>query len=456
MTTHTRNTRPRFYTLAWRWHFYAGLLVAPIMVILAITGLIYLYKPQLDAAMYRAEMFVSVSGRPLPAQHQLAAVRQTWPTAEVRKFTPPPGEGRSSEFLLQTPAGPLTVFVDPYRGKVLGSRDETRNLQAIAKRIHGTLLLGKSGDLLIELAASWGFLLLISGIYLWWPRNGGLGGVLYPRLRRGKYLLLRDLHVVSAFWSSLLLAFMLLSGMPWTGVWGDRFAAIWSRFPAQLWDAVPHSRPPAATLNLAAQTVPWAVEHSPLPASAGHHHEQGASAPAAQPLIPLDRIVAIATAHRLLPGYSISLPNGADGVYTISIFPSDPRDEQTLHIDQYSGQVLAKVTFQDYALLPKAVEMGVALHEGKLFGLANQLLMTLACLLVLLVAVSGIWMWWRRKPSGRLGAPAPSRHLPNWKLGMAVLGVLALIFPLLLASLLLLLLMDLLLGRLPGLRRVLN
>ena len=37
--------KPNFYNLAWRWHFYAGLFVAPFMVMLALTGIIYLFKP---------------------------------------------------------------------------------------------------------------------------------------------------------------------------------------------------------------------------------------------------------------------------------------------------------------------------------------------------------------------------------------------------------------------------
>ena len=35
----------------WRWHFFAGLMVIPFAVILAITGAIYLFKPQFDAAV---------------------------------------------------------------------------------------------------------------------------------------------------------------------------------------------------------------------------------------------------------------------------------------------------------------------------------------------------------------------------------------------------------------------
>ena len=56
-----------FYNLAWRWHFYAGLFVAPFMILLSLTGIIYLFKPQLDSLMYSDLLTVT------PAHHQLSA-----------------------------------------------------------------------------------------------------------------------------------------------------------------------------------------------------------------------------------------------------------------------------------------------------------------------------------------------------------------------------------------------
>lgn len=51
MQSNEKNGRD-FYALAWRWHFYAGLFVAPFMILLALTGIVYLFKPQLDALLY--------------------------------------------------------------------------------------------------------------------------------------------------------------------------------------------------------------------------------------------------------------------------------------------------------------------------------------------------------------------------------------------------------------------
>ncbi|MEK2632875.1 PepSY domain-containing protein [Pseudomonas aeruginosa] len=144
------------------------------------------------------------------------------------------------------------------------------------------------------------------------------------------------------------------------------------------------------------------------------------------------------------------------GVYLISVFPDDPRHDATLHIDQYSGKVLADVRWQDYNAVARSVQMGVVLHEGKLFGLGNQLLMLAVCLAILLSSASGLWIWWKRKPAGRLGVPPLRHELPRWKTGIAIMLALGVAFPLVGASLLLVWALDwLVLSRLPAVRRVL-
>ena len=51
---------------------------------------------------------------------------------------------RSTEIQLTTAAEQkLAVFVNPYTGEVLGDRNEDQNLQAIARKIHSELMIGK-------------------------------------------------------------------------------------------------------------------------------------------------------------------------------------------------------------------------------------------------------------------------------------------------------------------------
>ncbi|MNH11812.1 hypothetical protein D3C79_713360 [compost metagenome] len=82
------------------------------------------------------------------------------------------------------------------------------------------------------------------------------------------------------------------------------------------------------------------------------------------------------------------------------------------------------------------------LHEGKMFGPLNQLVILLICLMILLGSVSGLVMWWKRRPEGGLGVP-PLRHdLPRWKTATVIMLMLGVAFPLVGASMVLVWLVD--------------
>jgi uncharacterized iron-regulated membrane protein len=429
-----------FYNLAWRWHFYAGLFVAPFMIMLSLTGIIYLFKPQLDNLMYSDLLHVTPSHHPLSAEQLQQRVLSTYPQAAVSKYFPPLDAEGSAQFVVSESGQELNVFIDPYRGEILGTQDAKFNLQAIARLIHGELMIGTLGDRLVELAAGWGIMLVVSGLYLWWPRGKSPAGVLWPRFTKRGRVLWRDLHAVTGFWGSVFLLFMLLSGMAWTGLWGKQYAELWNTFPAAMWNEVPKSDRQAGELNTGnVQTVPWALENTPMPVSTGDHaehmnHGSMHAAPAA-PKVSLQQVVDIATERGIEPGYSITQPKTADGVFTVSVFADDPRNDATLHIDQYTGKVLADVRWSDYSAVSKATELSVMLHEGKFFGWLNQLLVLLVCLMILLGSTSGLVIWWKRRPAGGLGVP-PLRHdLPRWKAAMVIMFGLAVAFPLVGASL---------------------
>ena len=436
-----------FYNLAWRWHFYAGLFVAPFMIMLSLTGIIYLFKPQLDNLMYSDLLHVTPSHHQLSAEQLQQRVLSHFPQAAVSKYFPPLNAEDSAQFVVQEAGHEVNVFVDPYRGEILGTQDAKFNLQAIARLVHGELMIGTVGDRLVELAAGWGIMLVVSGLYLWWPRGKSPAGVLWPRFTKRGRVLWRDLHAVTGFWGSVFLLFMLLSGMAWTGMWGKQYAELWNTFPAAMWNDVPKSDRQAGELNTGkVQTVPWALENTPMPVSTGEHaehmnHGNMHAAPAA-PKVSLQQVVNIATERGIEPGYSITQPKTADGVFTVSVFADDPRNDATLHIDQYTGKVLADVRWSDYSTVSKATELSVMLHEGKFFGWLNQLLILLVCLMILLGSISGLVIWWKRRPTGGLGVP-PLRHdLPRWKAAMVIMFGLAVAFPLVGASLVVVYVVD--------------
>jgi uncharacterized iron-regulated membrane protein len=191
---------------------------------------------------------------------------------------------------------------------------------------------------------------------------------------------------------------------------------------------------PGMTMDdLPLPSTPWAVGNAPVPQLRDHA--------AAVPLT-LERVVTSVQSLGLTSGHQVALPGPATGVYTVSYFPSDPRFERTIYVDQYSGAVLKDIRYEDYGAVAKAISYGTSLHMGRYFGPTNQALCALISLGLAGMAVTGCVIWWKRRPAGSLGAPGRARTVPPmraWKTALIFLGV---VFPLMGASMLLIWLAD--------------
>jgi uncharacterized iron-regulated membrane protein len=120
------------------------------------------------------------------------------------------------------------VFVSP-QGKVLGSLDPDKRIIAIDRAVHGQLLLGKRGSWIVELAASWGIVMILTGLTCGGRVDGGGGRDLpAPDTRAAAFW--RDLHAVTGFWVSGLALVLLVTGLPWASVWGSAFKAVRRRW----------------------------------------------------------------------------------------------------------------------------------------------------------------------------------------------------------------------------------
>ncbi|RWX17595.1 PepSY domain-containing protein, partial [Rhizobium hidalgonense] len=170
--------------------------------------------------------------------------------------------------------------------------------------------------------------------------------------------------------------------------------------------------------------------------------------------IGLNRAVEIAKAAGLTPGFDLAMPSGEAGVYSAAIYPDDLAKERTIHIDQYSGKPLVDISYGQYPIFGKAIEWGINVHQGREFGRANQFLMLATCLAIVLSCVTGVVMWWKQRPSGRVGVPPmpPRRsvYIGLW----TIAAVYALAFPLTGLAILLMIAVDQAIIRtIPPLRR---
>jgi uncharacterized iron-regulated membrane protein len=441
----------RFYITAWRWHFYAGLYVAPFLIMLAVTGLIMLWTATIygrdGEKTYVVEPQSTVAAVSAQAE---AAVGEV--AGQIVQYIAPRTPEQASLFRVNQGESSFMVAVDPYTTKVLGHWDRRNGLYDLADSIHGTLLIGDLGDRLIEIAAGFGIVLVVTGLYLWWPRDGrGFGSVLVPQLSAKGRQLWKSLHLSIGFYVSLILVVFLLSGLTWAGIWGEKYTQAWSTFPAEKWDNVPLSDATHASMNhKGVKEVPWALEQTPMPASGSQAGIVGT--PEGQP-VTLDAIVTLARALGFDQRFQLAFPGDETGVWsisrdTMSNDSANPFLDRIVHIDQYTGRILADVGFADYGIAGKAMAAGIAFHEGDM-GLWNLVLVTVFCLSIIFLSVSGFVMWLKRRPKGaaRLVAPSAGEPGPLWKTGAVVMLAVSLLFPLSGAVLVAVLLLDLLVIR---------
>ena len=384
----------RLYRTIWRWHFYAGLFVVPMVLVLALTGSIYLFKPQLDRWEERAFHGLPTAGAVSP-NRQAEAALASQPGASLYAYRLPERPGDAAMIHLGLPDGGMRdVFVSP-QGEVLGSLKPEQRFSETIKRLHGSLMIGKVGDWLVELAASWAIVMIVTGLYLWWPRGRGAAGVIWPRLRAGRRVFWRDLHAVTGFWVSGLALVLLLTGLPWASVWGSAFAAA------------------RGELGLVSGPQNWKTGAETVHA----HHDHGAMthAPPAsgQDLARLTLYVREAETRNLAfpvlvlpPGAPQAFGPPTGQVWTVKSEAQNRPLMETLTFDAITNEELSHERFADKHPIDRVVNYGIAWHEGQLFGPVNQLIGVMTALMLVMLSVSAFVLWRRRKPPGQLGAPA--------------------------------------------------
>jgi uncharacterized iron-regulated membrane protein len=219
--------------------------------------------------------------------------------------------------------------------------------------------------------------------------------------------------------------------------------------------AAPGERPPHVheALNAGSgKVVPWNLEQTPMPSSspdAGHDR------------ISLDAAIAVAQRQGIGRRFWVGVPSGEHGVWTLAQTAmnkdiTDPTQELTVHVDQHTGSVVGRAGWNEYGLMARAMAAGIPLHMGSL-GWWNLIGATLVCLSVITLSLSGLAMWWLRRPARgwRLAAPPRPARVPlvTWATAV-ILGVL---FPLAGATLVGVALLDwMLVRRIPVLRQLLS
>lgn len=374
-----------------RLHFYAGVLVAPFLLVAAATGFLYAGAFQAEKIVYAHEMYVPVGDAKLPISEQVAAARKAHPEGTVSAIRPSPADDESTRVMLSGVKGvdaehTMAVFVDPYTAEVRGALEQYGSTGALPLRtwideFHRDLHLGETGRYYSELAANWLWVIAAGGLVLWFSRRRALRKVRGTSGRRRTL----GLHGTVGVWAAIGFIFLSATGLTWSAYAGANI----DELRTSLGQATPSISATAGG------------EH-------GGHGSAAATGGSGEHGVGLDKVLASARAKGLGDPVEIVPPADDSSAYVVrQVGRGWPTKQDSVAIDPAGGEVVDVLRFAEYPVLAKLTRWGIDLHTGILFGLVNQIaLMALALSLILLI-VWGYRMWWQRGRGSAFGRPIP-------------------------------------------------
>lgn len=371
-------------TIFWL-HLSLGCAIGLVVLVMSVTGILLAFERQINAW---ADAPAVLQGQTDPsAQPPLDSLLTTLESS---------GQGVPSGIVLHNSASaPVeaqygrerTLYLNPWTAEIVGHPSErTRAFFAWVERYHRSLGFGMRNSFGrgVTGAANLGFLfMLISGVYLWFPKIFNLTSI-KARLtfRRGLQARAREWnwHHVFGFWAFIPLLFIVASGVVISYPWASN-----------LLYTVTGNQPPVNSYRgdrgPSASTPGRAAAHAA-------HQSDGARYRA------LDDLAQIAKLQ--IPSWksiTITVPRPQDPTLDVSIDTSNggqPEKAEQLVINRESGHIDAVKRFSDNNAGRKLRAWARFTHTGEEFGVVGQLIAALACLAAAMLVWTGLAMTIRR------------------------------------------------------------
>jgi len=341
-------------------HLALALIAGVFLLVFGITGSIMAFEPELDHVLHARVSYVTPAGEPKSLAELGARAAVRMPGQRVTGYL----LSVSPDLSWQVLFGRRGVFVNQYTGEVLGERDPGPDFLSRVHQLHLRLLIQNASDIgktIMTWAGATLLLVIVTGVYLWWP----VKRVVIDVAATGRRFWF-DVHNAVGIVSLVFLLALAITGI----VIGFEDVSQPLIYKAT------HSRPGIM------YAPPKKFDVKPLGT-------------------PIDVDEALAVARASLPEatpISINVP-APTGTYNVSArYPEDrtPGGRSRIVIDQYSGLALAVEGSREAPSGTRWITLNRAIHTGDVFGIPSKIVMSLASLAVVAQLISGLTLWRRR------------------------------------------------------------
>ncbi len=365
-------------------HLWLGLVSGPVVFLVAITGSLYAFQEEIQD-LTQPYRWVEPQDEPiLPPSEMKAIALEELPGHHVHSVKYGSRE-RSVAVIFFEPDPEFfqAVFINPYSGKVLKTKDLTAGFFHFILQGHYYLWLPEDIGQTVVASATLVFLVIVtSGLILWWPATRGafrqrsrFKWKPWTKWRKKVY----DLHNILGFYILLFALIFAITGLVWGFQWFED--AVYKAAGGD--KSLTFERPPSDTTQALAET-------------------------AAIP--PVDHIWQRMEKQNPEAAYiDVHFPTGKSS----SIYMEIRKDEGTFwrsdyrFFDQYTleelsiDQVWAR--FENASVADKLLRMNYDIHVGAILGFPGKVLACLVSLVIASLPVTGFLVWYGRRRGRKVG-----------------------------------------------------
>ena len=360
-------------------HLYLGLTLGLILAILGLTGTVIGFWEEIYEWTEPALVVPKSEQGYASLDKVLATIKATHPGRHKSWQLNMPRTEQSVLYALYTGpeekgdayAATLILAMDPNSGRIISTWYWGETWLSWFYNIHFMLDADRFGEKVVGISGLLAVFSALTGLYLWWPLGRFSKSTFVFNFRGGPARLEFDLHRLIGFYTLLLFLIVSVSGFMLT-------------FPKQSAEVIRVVSP----VEFPIKTFMSNTKNGP-----------GISA-----------MQAVTIAEQVFPGGELKRvysPAGSDGVWQLA-FSHDANTYDTPYrysrvwIDQYSGQVLHSVDPTQFSAGEDLFSFRLLLHNGEVFGLPGRLFISVYGLFVVMLYITGVMQWWRRRKISQL------------------------------------------------------
>lgn len=356
-------------------HLWLGLSTGLVVFIVSITGAMYCFAPELQQLTQPYRSVAIQNTRFLPASALIAIAEKQVPDKKAKRLYYGQPNKAAYALFFDKDGYYYTVFMNPYDGTVLKTKNMRKDFYTIILYLHFTLLI-PYGQEIVGWSTLIFFVMIVSGIILWWPKNKAAKKARFTikwgtSPKRMNY----DLHNVLGFYSSWILLFTVFTGLIWAF---DGFAAAVYKITGQknsvIQQKIPVSNASQQNIMVADKAIDkvwYQLEH-----------EMKDTYQAVELMVPQTDSAAI-----------LVRANPSEKIF----YKTDYR-----YFDQYSGKEFEGAygwgKYSDVKTLSDRIQrMNYDIHIGAVLGYPGRIAVFLAALVAASLPITGLLIWLGRR-----------------------------------------------------------